>query len=313
MADASINSQQAVDDLHSVRDFLRYGLSCFRANDIFFGHGTDNAWDEALALILHALHLPMDMDKEVLDARLVRDEKLAVVELFKQRIEKRIPVPYLTHQAWFCGLAFYVDERVLIPRSPMNELIQTAFKPWYQGDYPERILDLCTGSGCIGIACAYAFDEAEIVLADLSVDALAVADINIDKHGLNHSVSTCQSDLFSNIEGQFDIIVTNPPYVDADDFGTMPTEYKHEPAMALASGELGLDHPLQILRQARDFLSDDGVLFLEVGNSGRHLEAACPEFDFNWLEFDGGGHGVIAMSKMELELLLDSGNDDLLL
>ncbi|NRB42365.1 MAG: 50S ribosomal protein L3 N(5)-glutamine methyltransferase [Pseudomonadales bacterium] len=298
-----MNQDKIVDELFTLRDYLRFGLSCFRKAGIFYGHGTDNAWDEALALIIHALHLPMDMDKEVLDARLTRDERLAVLDLFAQRIEKRVPVPYLTQQAWFCGLEFFVDERVLIPRSPINEMIQAGFKPWYQGDYPERILDLCTGSGCIGIACAYAFDEADIVLADLSNEALEVAAKNIEKHDLQDQVQTCQSDLFADIEGPFDLIVSNPPYVDVEDFSLMPDEYQHEPDMALVSGQLGLQHPLQILQQGKDYLTDDGILVLELGNSGRHLEALLPDVDFNWVEFDGGGHGVLVISKVELEMI----------
>ena len=300
-----MHKETIADELFTLRDYLRFGQSRFNEANIFYGHGTDNAWDEALALILHALHLPMDMDKEVLDARLTRAERLEVLALFEQRIQARIPVPYLTKQAWFCGLQFYVDERVLIPRSPINEMIQAAFKPWYQGAYPDRILDLCTGSGCIGIACAYAFDDADIVLADLSEDALSVAQKNIELHDVAFNVQTCQSDLFSHIEGKFDLIVTNPPYVDAGDFSDMPQEYQHEPDMALVSGKLGLDHPIQILQQAKNYLTDDGLLVLEVGNSGRHLEALYPEIDFNWVEFDMGGHGVLAISKIELEMFDD--------
>ena len=290
------------DELFTLRDYLRYGLSAFRKADIFYGHGSDNAWDEALALILHALHLPMDMDKEVLDARLTRSERLRVLALFEQRIDQRIPVPYLTGEAWFCGLSFYVDERVLIPRSPVNEMIQAAFKPWYQGDEPQRILDLCSGSGCIGIACAYAFETADIILADLSEDALAVAQKNIERHDLSYQVQTCPSDLLQSVEGQFDIIVSNPPYVDAEDFASMPEEYQHEPEMALVSGQLGLYHPLKILQQAQHYLSDDGILVLELGNSGQHLEDALPQIDFNWVEFEMGGHGVLVISKVELEM-----------
>ncbi len=298
MTDSSV-----VDELLTLRDYLRYGLTAFHKAGIFYGHGTDNAWDEALALILHALHLPMDTDKEILEARLTRAERLQVLSLFTQRIEQRIPVPYLTHEAWFCGLSFYVDERVLIPRSPINEMIQAAFKPWYQGDEPTRILDLCSGSGCIGIACAYAFESADIILADLSEDALAVAQKNIERHDVGYQVQTCPSDLFQSIDGTFDIIVSNPPYVDAQDFATMPKEYQHEPEMALVSGELGLFHPLKILQQAQHFLSDDGILVLELGNSGQHLEDALPQIDFNWVEFEMGGHGVLVISKVELEMV----------
>lgn len=297
--------QQIAAELHTIRDFIRYGVSRFNASGIYFGHGTDNAWDEALAIILHSLHLPMDSDDKILDARLLSQEKTAILELFRSRIEERVPVPYLTHTAWFCGLPFYVDERVLIPRSPIAELINSAFKPWYQGVYPYRILDLCAGSGCIGIACAYAFAHAEVLLADISPDALDVAEINIEKHQMQDSVSVVQSDLFEQVDGLFDIIVCNPPYVDANDFSSMPEEFRHEPSMALQSGDFGLCHPLQILRNAASFLTDDGILVLEVGNSGQHLEAIYPGVDFNWVDLQRGGHGVLVMSRAELEYYQD--------
>ncbi len=297
--------KQIASELQSIRDFIRFGVSRFNASDIYYGHGTDNAWDEALAIILHVLHLPMDSDDKILDARLLSEEKEAILSLFQSRIEDRVPVPYLTKTAWFSGLKFFVDERVLIPRSPIAELIEVQFKPWYQGEYPYRILDLCTGGGCIGIACAYMFDEADVVLADISTDALAVAEENIAIHELQDSVYTQQSDLFDELDGLFDIIVSNPPYVDVEDFSTMPEEYRHEPPEALRSGLYGLDHPLQILRKAANFLTEDGLLVLEVGNSGQHLENLYPGVDFNWVEFQRGGHGVLIMSKAELEYYED--------
>lgn len=291
--------------LHTIRDFLRFAVSRFRAAGLYYGHGTDNAWDEALVIMLHELHLPHDIGDEVLAARLLDEEKKAILDAFQRRIENRIPVAYLTREAWFCGLSFYVDERVLIPRSPIAELIEKRFQPWYQGEYPDRILDLCAGSGCIGIACAYAFPDAEVLLSDISPDALDVAWININRHRVQETVSVCESDLFDNIAGLFDIIVCNPPYVDSDDFADMPAEYRHEPAAALASGEYGLDHPLAILRRAADYLTEDGVLVLEVGNSGARLEAAYPGIDFNWIEFERGGHGVLAISRLELDEYAD--------
>jgi len=292
--------KQIAQELVSVRDCLRFAVSHFRQADLYYGHGTDNDWDEALSLVLQALYLPMSAGDELLDAKLLVSERESLIDLFKQRIEQRVPVPYLVNQAWFCGLPFYVDERVLIPRSPIGEMIQNNFQPWYQGEYPERILDLCSGSGCIGIACATAYEQAEVVLADLSEDALDVAEINIQKHGLEPWVSTQASDLFQAIEGRFDIIVTNPPYVDEQDFSAMPSEYQHEPSMALTSGTLGLDHPLQILREAADYLNDDGILVLEVGNSGYQLEVCYPDVAFNWVEFEQGGHGVLVISREEL-------------
>lgn len=297
--------QAIASELISVRDLLRFAVSRFNAAELYYGHGTDNAWDEALVIVLHALYLPNDSGNEILDARLLREERVAILELFQQRIEQRIPAAYLTHQAWFCGLPFYVDQRVLIPRSPVAEIIEAEFSPWYQGEYPDRILDLCTGSGCIGIACAYAFADAEVVLSDISPEALDVAQINIQRHQLQHRVSVRESDLFNNIEGLFDIIITNPPYVDEDDFASMPEEYQHEPEDALASGVHGLDHPLAILRQAAEFLTEDGVLVLEVGNSGEHLERYFPGIDFNWVNFERGGHGVLVISRAELEYYAD--------
>jgi ribosomal protein L3 glutamine methyltransferase len=305
----SVFSQQSVlelaQELISIRDVLRFAVSHFRQAELFYGHGTDNDWDEALSLVLQALHLPMNAGEELLDARLLLSERIELLSLFQQRIDERVPTPYLVKQAWFCGLAFYVDERVLIPRSPIAELIHKEFQPWYQGPLPDNILDLCCGSGCIGIACAQAFPEADVVLADLSSDALDVAEINIQRHQLYDWVSAVQSDLFTEIDQRFDLIVSNPPYVDAEDFTAMPDEFQHEPAMALTSGSLGLDHPLQILREAADYLQDTGLLVLELGNSAMHLDQLYPGVDFNWIEFEHGGHGVLAISKEELLIYHD--------
>lgn len=302
LKNAAINIVEIAEHLVTPRDFMRFGVSQFECAGIFYGHGTDNAWDECLTLVLTTLSLPMDVGEEVLDARLLPYEREEIARLIKSRAEQNIPLPYLLNKAWFAGLSFFVDERVLIPRSPVFEIIQANFKPWYHGAYPGRILDLCAGSGCIGIACAYQFDEANVVLADLSEGALDVAAINIEQHQLQSKVVTKQSDLFGNLDGLFDVIVCNPPYVDCEDFAAMPSEFQHEPAMALESGSLGLDHPLQVLRQAADFLTDDGILVLEVGNSGMHLENLYPDVDFNWAEFKYGGFGVLVLSKVELEM-----------
>lgn len=296
-----MDTDNIIRELHTIRDFIRLGVTRFVAANLYFGHGTDNAWDESLALVLSVLHLPVDSGEHILDARLLEAEKRDILAMFARRIDERVPVPYLTHTAWFCGLPFYVDERVLIPRSPIAEMIGNRFKPWYQGRYPYQILDLCTGSGCIGIACAFAFPEAEVVLADISDEALAVAEQNIARHELQQSVFTQKSDLFDDVDGVYDIIVTNPPYVDNEDLFAMPAEYRHEPTLALASGEWGLDHPVRILQQAAQFLTEDGILVLEVGNSGRHLENAYPGVEFNWVEFERGGHGVLVISRAELE------------
>lgn len=287
---------ESTSRLRSIRDLIRWGVSQFHAHELFFGHGTDNAWDEARLLVLGALHLPWEISADYLDCRLEADELEAVRALLMRRIEARIPAAYLLGEAWFCGLPYVVDERVLVPRSPIGELIEGRFAPWLQGT-PARILDLCTGSGCIGIACAHAFPAAEVVLADLSFEALEVANLNIERHGVEERVYTVQGDGFDGLPGQrFDLIVSNPPYVDAEDFADMPAEFHHEPELGLACGEDGLDLVRRMLAEAADHLSDDGLLVVEVGNSQVHVEAAYPEVEFAWVEFARGGHGVFVLS-----------------
>lgn len=301
--------QNAVDELSSIRDFLRFGVTLFESHDLFYGHGTSSAFEDARVLIAHALHLPLSFnggvfDETFFDARLLRSEKETILQLFERRAIKKIPVPYITNQAWFCDLSFYVDEDVLIPRSPIAELIKDKCKPYYYGPEPTDILDLCTGSGCIGISAAFYFEDATVVLSDISDKALTVARKNVNHYELEDRMTLVQSDLFRSIQGVFDIILTNPPYVDAEDLADMPDEYHHEPDIALASGVLGLDHPLKILRQAHGFLKETGMLIMEVGNSAGHLAAIFPEFDFHWVQLNEGGHGVLAISKLELEALL---------
>ncbi|EIF43200.1 N5-glutamine S-adenosyl-L-methionine-dependent methyltransferase [gamma proteobacterium BDW918] len=287
-------------ELHTLRDYLRWAISEFGRAGIFFGHGTDNAFDEARILVFHGLHLPLDMDPALLDARLTLVERQKVLALIQRRVEERLPAAYLTNEAWFAGLSFYVDERVLVPRSPIAELIAQEFEPWLSAR-PQRILDLCTGSGCIGIACAYQFDEAMVDLVDISLDALNVADINIARYELGDRVSAVQSDVFDLLGGQtYDLIVSNPPYVDAQDLATMPAEYHREPTLGLASGPDGLDITRRILREAANHLNEEGVLIVEVGNSCVALDDAFPTVPFMWLEFEHGGHGVFAMSREQL-------------
>lgn len=294
---------QLAAELISIRDYIRWGMSELLRGGAYFGHGTDNAYDEALQLVLHCLKLPLDLPQTMLDARLTRDERLLILETFETRVDSRVPLPYLTGEAWFAGLPFCVDERVLIPRSPIAELIEAGFEPWLGGREPLRILDLCTGSGCIGIACAYAFPDAEVVLSDLSADALAVAQANIDRHGLGDRVQAVQSDLFAGLAGQrFDLIVSNPPYVDATDLAEMPSEYRHEPELALAAGEDGLTIVRRMLSEARHHLHEDGLLVVEVGNSAPALEAAYPSVGFTWIEFQRGGDGVFALTAAELDM-----------
>jgi ribosomal protein L3 glutamine methyltransferase len=291
------------DELLTLRDFIRWGASEFTAAEVYFGHGTDNAWDEAEQLVLYTVHLTPLIDDEWLSSRLTRVERERIVKNLRRRIDERIPAAYITGQAWFAGLPFTVDERVLVPRSPIGELIQKQFSPWLAHE-PARILDLCTGSGCIGIACAYAFPDAEVQLSDISFDALAVAEENIQQHDLGDRVFAMQSDLFDSLVGQkFDLIVSNPPYVDADDLATMPPEYHAEPEIGLGSGDDGLDFTRRLLHEASDYLTDDGVLIVEVGNSWVALEEAYPDLPFTWIEFERGGHGVFMLTKADLLLL----------
>jgi ribosomal protein L3 glutamine methyltransferase len=290
---------ELVDHLHSVRDYIRFGASRFNEAALYFGHGSDNAWDDALALVLHALHLGQEGRKQILDARLTPGEGRAILALFIRRIEGRTPVPYLTGEVWFAGLKFKVDERVLIPRSPIAELIEAGFSPWL-ADEPAAILDLCTGGGCIGIGCAYAFPAAEVVLSDISGAALVVANENIVQHELSSRVTALESDLFASIDQRFDLIVSNPPYVDAADYGAMPPEYHREPALALESGDDGLDFTRRLLREAAAYLNENAVLVVEVGNSAVHLEEAFPDVPFTWLEFERGGYGVFVLTREEL-------------
>lgn len=285
--------------LSTIRDLVRWGVSRFHEQGLFFGHGADNAWDESRLLVLHALYLPWETPEEYLGCRVTASERDLAVALLHKRIEQRIPAAYLTGHARFAGLDFIVDERVLVPRSPIAELIGNRFSPWLSEE-PARILDLCTGSGCIGIACAYDFPEAEVLLADLSADALAVAEANIEAHQLQERVEARWSDGFEGMPGErFDLIVSNPPYVDAEDMADLPDEYLHEPEMGLAAGHDGLDLVRRMLAQAADHLTEQGVLVIEVGNSMVHVMAQWPEVDFDWVTFSQGGHGVFVLSAQQ--------------
>ena len=298
----TIAQDQVHNDLHSIKDYLRWAYSCFNRADVFYGHGQDNGWDEALQLVLSAVHLPLDVPDDLFDGRLALSEKQAIIHLIKERLGRRVPVAYLTNSAWFCGLEFYVDERVLIPRSPIGELIQQGFGGLLKNS-PKRILDMCTGSGCIAIACAEQFPEAEVDAVDLSFEALDVAEFNIERHQLTHRVFPIQSDLFTQLpQDQYDLIVTNPPYVDQDDIEDMPEEFRHEPMLALEAGEDGLVLVKRILAQAGEYLTKNGVLICEVGNSMVHLIEQYPTVPFKWIEFKQGGDGVFALTKPQLDL-----------
>jgi len=294
-------SQTCVLHLQTVRDYIRYCYSTMMKQKVFLGHGHTSAIDEAKQLVLAALYLPWDADDIILDAALLPEEKERVLSFVSRRIDQREPLPYIINEAWFMQMPFYVDRRVLIPRSPIAQLIETEFSPFLRLGPVDRILDLCTGSGCIGIACAYAFEDAKVDLADISRDALAVAQINIDKYELQDQVSLIESDLFEQVQHQYDLIVSNPPYVDKSDLNTMPAEFDHEPALALGSGDDGLDICKQILAKANDYLSDEGLLVVEVGNSEVHLMEQFPQVPFIWVELPLGGNGVFVISAQELK------------
>ncbi|WP_346797496.1 50S ribosomal protein L3 N(5)-glutamine methyltransferase [Halomonas sp. Bachu 37] len=297
-----LDDAELSDGLLTLRDYLRWAASEFHLAGLHYGHGTTSAWDEAVALTLGALHLPWNVDPAVLDARLLAPERLRVVALVRERITTRRPLPYLLGEAFFAGFPFDVDERVLIPRSPIAELVEDGFGAWFPDEPPARVLDLCAGSGCIGIATALHLPTCTVDLADISQEALNLARQNITRHDVGQRVRAVQSDVFDGLEGQrYDLIVSNPPYVDAHDLHTMPAEFRHEPSLALGAGDDGLDIARRQLREARDHLTDNGVLIVEVGNSDRHLEAAFPEVPFMWLEFERGGQGVFALSAAELD------------
>ena len=288
--------------LKTVGDFIQWGADSFEDAGLYYGHGTDNAWDESLSLVFFSLSLPWDSESDVLKHILSAEQKVTIHRLFDRRICEQIPAAYLTGEAWFAGFKFFVDNRVLVPRSPIAELIEAEFSPWLLNS-PTSILDLCTGCGCIGLACAHYFPEATVTLSDISYDALAVAEKNIELHQLSSRVKTRHSDLFAGLgREQFDLIVTNPPYVDAEDLALMPKEYHHEPEIGLASGFDGLDFTRRLLKEAGEHLSDQGVLVVEVGNSGVALDQSFPDVPFLWLEFERGGHGVFLLTAEQLKV-----------
>jgi len=288
--------------LHSLRDFLRFAVSRFNQSKLYFGHGSSDAYDEAAYLILHTLGLPLDNLETYLDAKLTDSERAEVLHIIQRRVEQRIPAAYLTHQALLGEFSFYVDERVIVPRSFIAELLREQLSPWIAD--PEHIgtvLDLCTGSGCLAILAAHAFPNARVDAADLSQDALAVAERNIADYQLQDRVILIETDLFAKLgNNRYDLIISNPPYVDADTVTTFPQEYLHEPKMALGSGQDGLDATRIILKNAAQHLTENGVLVVEIGHNRDALEAAYPNLPFTWLDVSAGDQFVFMLHKNDL-------------
>ena len=291
------------DGLETVLDYIRWGGSLFRQAGLYFGHGTDNAFDEARFLVFHTLSLPWEMPELYWHAKLSQQERQKVTELFRQRIETRKPAAYLTGEAWFAGLKFFVNEHTLVPRSPIAELIDKHFAGWVDGDNVERVLDMCTGSGCIGIASLKVLPNARVDLVDISPEALEVAAKNVGYYHLQDRAEVIQSDLFEQLDGRkYDLIVSNPPYVDQIEMEALPPEFQHEPRLGLEAGKDGLDLVRRMLAEAKDYLTEEGVLIVEVGVSQFYLQQVYPELPFYWFEFDSGGEGVFAISRSELAL-----------
>lgn len=283
--------------LSTLGDYLRWAERLFRHAELTFGHGTNNAWDEAVMLAMHVLNLPADVEDTIVKQTLTEKNQIELRKLTLRRINERLPVPYLTGEAWFAGEKYVVNEHVLIPRSPIAELIDHQFQPWLGEKSPKRILDLCTGSGCIAIHCAKTFPNAKVDAIDISTQALAVAKENVKRHNCESQVNLIESDLFSKVrDKKYDIIVSNPPYVGNDEMNGLPPEFQHEPKLALASGFDGLDITKTILAEAEQRLTSDGLLVIEVGNSWEVLEESYPEVSFTWLEFERGGEGVFLLT-----------------
>lgn len=294
--------EEALSHLTTARDWIRWGASRFREAGLHFGHGTADAVDEAAQLVLHGLNLAPDTPDFYLAGTLTPAEREVVHELLVSRITTRRPAAYLTHQAWFAGLEFYTDERVLVPRSPIAELIEARFEPWLEPDSVERVLDLGTGGGCIAIACAYAFPQALVDASDIDAGALEVAEENIRRHELEGQVRTVRADVFHGLEGAtYDLIVSNPPYVDADAMAALPEEFRHEPEHALAAGHDGLEIVAWILDEAVEHLNPGGLLVVEVGASAPAVARRWPHLPLTWFAFERGGEGVFAVTREELE------------
>jgi len=288
--------------MKTVGEALEYSADQLQRADVCFGHGCDNAWDEAVQLVLTVVDLPLDVDDSVLPHPVTRTQHRQIDAMLTRRIDERLPLPYVLGRAWFAGLELRCDERALVPRSPIAELIHNGFQPWYGGPGPTRVLDLCCGGGAIGLATAHYLPECQVDMADISAEALELAVANCQLLELGTRVKLFQSDLFSALGGRrYDLILSNPPYVDSRDLAAMPEEYQHEPGLALGSGDDGLDLTRKILARAAAHLEPEGLLVVEVGNSWEALEAAYPDVPFTWLELEYGGHGVFTLTAKELQ------------
>ena len=294
--------EQAQSELSTLRDLMRFAVSRFNEAGLFFGHGSDNAWDEAAYLLLHSLHLPLDRLEPFMDARLTGSERTAALEILWRRITERLPAAYLTREAWLGEYRFYVDERVIVPRSHIAELLSEQLNPWINDPWAVgHVLDMCTGSGCLAILAAEAFPEAMVDAVDLSPDALAVARLNVDNYGLGERIRLIASDAFSAIpDEKYDVIISNPPYVNAESMAALPEEYRREPAMALASGDDGLDFVRILLDEAALHLNPEGVLVVEIGHNKEEVERAFPRISFVWLDTSAGDRFVFMLRRKDL-------------
>ncbi|MGB5586306.1 MAG: 50S ribosomal protein L3 N(5)-glutamine methyltransferase [Gammaproteobacteria bacterium] len=292
---------EQIAGLKTVTDFVRWGATRFAAAGLHYGHGTEDPIDEALLLVAHGLNLPLPLPSEFHGARLARQERPLIAALIERRIEERRPAAYLTGEAWFAGLRLITDERALVPRSPIAELIEQGFAPWIDPDSVQRVLDMCTGGGCIAVASAAHLPHTRVDAVDISADALALASENIEALGLTERVRVVHSDVFENIGGQvYDVIVSNPPYVAQAEFASLPAEYSHEPELGLVAGEDGLDIVRRILDGAKAHLRPGGILIVEVGSAAGALIDAFPELPFTWIEFERGGSGVFLLGREDL-------------
>ena len=294
--------EQAQHELSTLRDMMRFAVSRFSEAGLFFGHGSDNAWDEAAYLLLHTLHLPIDRLEPFMDARLTSSERADVLEVIGRRISERVPAAYITHEAWLSDYRFYVDERVIVPRSHIAELLREQLSPWVDDPWAVRnVLDMCTGSGCLAILAAHAFPEAKVDAVDISPDALVVARRNVDDYDLAARLRLIESNAFAALDGKvYDVIISNPPYVNAESMRALPEEYRREPELALASGEDGLDFVRILLKEAAKHLARKGLLIVEIGHNRDALEMAFPDTSFVWLDTAAGDENVFMLRREDL-------------